>query len=68
MQKYIKIFSGFIIILGGFQIIKEKQFHMHGGYIDFSSPFLYLPIGLFFIFLGLYLLYAVFIKKNYDID
>lgn len=45
-----------IIIIGGMSIINEPKFTWHGSIVDFSSPFLHYPIGIFFILSGLYLL------------
>ena len=68
MEKIFKIFGSLIIIIAGFKILIVQKFYARGGEIDFSSPLAYWPIGLFFILVGLYWLYEIFIKKNYDID
>jgi hypothetical protein len=53
-----------LFIFLGLKIIIVKKFYGRGGYVDFTSPFLHYPIGLFFILSGMYFLWMVFNKND----
>ena len=55
-----KFILSILLILFGLKIVIVKKFYGRGGLVDFSSPFLHWPIGLFFILFGFYLLWIVF--------
>lgn len=58
---------GVLSILVGLRVILEKEFFARGGMVYFSSPFLYWPLGLFLIILGLYSFFSIIKnwKRNY---
>jgi len=60
----IKRLLGIIFILLGFKVIIIKKFHVSGGDVDFSNPYIHWPFGIFLILYGLYIIYYVYKSKK----
>jgi hypothetical protein len=63
-DKMLNIVFGIILFCSGLFIIRVKEFSWRGGYVDFSSPFLYFPIGLFLIIAGIYFVLSTVKSKD----
>jgi hypothetical protein len=55
---------GILSIAIGIDILLEPKFSFRGTVIDYSSPFLYIPIVGFFLIVGVRILYYEYYEKK----
>lgn len=55
---------GILFIMLGVKVIVTKEIMGRGIYFDLNSPFLYYPIGIFFILFGLLILWSLIKRKK----
>jgi len=53
---------GILLVILGYKILIVQEFSTRGTILDFTSPWLHLPLGLFFLLAGSYFLVSIYKK------